>query len=52
MQDHWENDHLKIVFNHVMMKNPNYVVHKGSFLLLKGQFNDEFGGLTCQYDEG
>jgi len=51
LQDHWENDHLKIVSNHVMMKNPNYVVHKGSFLLLKGQFNDEFGGLTCQYDD-
>jgi hypothetical protein len=35
IQDLWEKDHFKIVKNHVMMKNSNFVVRKGSFLLLK-----------------
>ena len=33
------------------MKNSNFVVRKGSFLLLKGQFDNQLEGLTCQYNE-
>ena len=51
IQDNWEKENFKIVNNYVMMKNPNYVVRKGSFLLLKGQFNNELGGLSCKYDD-